>query len=423
MKAADRLGAGTAFAAARNPRNLAKAQASGDIPMYDLVTLPLDDVRPTPLNPRRNFGSSDELLTLGQGLAETQLQPCVAVPAGAYLRLWPEHAEQVGSVGHVLINGERRWRAAQEAGMEKLDFTLRSDLAVVHDGDTQAARAKLLDAVLKENIDRKNFDPIEEARGVAALVATYGDGVRAGQLLNRGKAWVSQRLTLLALPDSLQDEVGSGRISIDDGRWMGARAKKDPDLTAEVLLELLHEHQDEQRRAALAKPAGAPAPAERFTAVNPPSGTVHPDGSAVPAQGVDADASLAPSPSASPSRFTAVNPEVPEIVPSAPAETGAAETAAAGERGAASPGSMADEAGGPQDEAPASASAPVPAQAERSVAFGRTATSGDAAPVIVLRSASPEDIVKALVWELTPGNLARVTQLLQERRAAGTAVG
>jgi ParB family chromosome partitioning protein len=258
VRAADRLGAGTSFAQARDPRNRAKAQAQGDIPMYDLVTLRLSDVAPTPLNPRRRFGSEAELLVLGRSLADTQLQPCVAVPASAYLKLWPEHTEQIAKAGHVLINGERRWRAAQKADLETLDFTLRGDLAVIHDGDVQAARARLLDAVLKENIDRQNFDPVEEARGVAALVSLFGDGVRAGQKLGRGKAWVSQRLTLLALPENLQDQVSSGAISIVDGRWIGTRAKSDPTLTSEQLLLLLSEHQAEEQK----KRAG-------FTAVNP----------------------------------------------------------------------------------------------------------------------------------------------------------
>lgn len=399
MRAADRLGAGTAFAAARSPRNLAKAQAQGDIPQYDLVTLPLDDVVPTPLNPRRNFGSSDELLTLGRGLAQTQLQPCVAVPATAYLRLWPEHADQIGSAGQVLINGERRWRAAKEAGLEKLDFTLRSDLTVVHEGDTQAARARLLDAVLKENIDRKNFDPIEEARGVAALVAAYGDGVRAGQQLNRGKAWVSQRLTLLALPESLQDEVGAGRISIDDGRWMGARAKKSPGLTGEELLQLLQEHQEAQRHPVRTK---APASSGGFTAGNPPERT---------------GLSGIPDPMSAMTVIGRSEPESPtNRAPTLPPRLESGFTAVnRAEPGTSMPTEQPTPTEPPAVVRPRSAAeltAPAP---EQPVDGSSNAARNDLGEDFTLAMATPEQIVDALVSELSPESLARVADLLLRR--------
>ncbi|MFC1436003.1 ParB/RepB/Spo0J family partition protein [Streptacidiphilus sp. N1-3] len=308
MKAADRLGAGTAFANARDPRNRAKAQAQGDIPMYDLVTLQLTELAPTPLNPREYFGTNEELLVLGHSLAANQITPGVAIPTPAYLKVWPEHTDQVSHAKNVLINGERRWRAAQLADLTTLDFTLRGDLAVIHDGDVQAARARILDAVLKENIDRQNFDPVEEARGVAALVAVCGDGVRAGQQLKRGKAWVSQRQSLLALPPELQREVSSGSVNIIDGRWMGSRAKAEPSLTPQQLLDLLREHHEEERRRKqeadqerLKKAAGFtavnPAPARPAAAPAPASDPVT-NTSSSPAAGAEAD-----------SGFTAVNPE------------------------------------------------------------------------------------------------------------------
>ena len=308
MSVADRLGAGTAFANARDPRNRAKAQAQGDIPMYDLVTLQLSEITPTPLNPREYFGTKEELLVLGHSLAASQITPGVAIPTPAYLKVWPEHADQVAHAKNVLINGERRWRAAQLADLTTLDFTLRGDLAVIHDGDVQAARARILDAVLKENIDRQNFDPVEEARGVAALVAVCGDGVRAGQQLKRGKAWVSQRQSLLALPQDLQRQVSSGSINIVDGRWMGSRAKAEPSLTSQQLLDLLREHHQVERRRKQEADQERLKKAAGFTAVNPEPARA--TGITTDESGTDtaADTSTRTGAGAA-SEFTAVNPE------------------------------------------------------------------------------------------------------------------
>lgn len=252
MKASERLGAfgGTPTTqphddpdqGPRSPRNKAKAQAQGDIPMYDLVLLYLDEIATTPLNPRHDFGTGEELTTLGQGLAKTQLQPCAAVDAQDYLRIWPEHAGHVGTARYVLINGERRLRSARHVGLEKLAFTLRTDLTVIRGGNLEDARARLLDAVLKENIDRKQFDPIEEAMGVAAFVDLFGDGVRAGQQLGRDKTWVSSRLALLRLPADLQRQVARGDVKVKAARWMAARINENPALTADQLLTMYETH-------------------------------------------------------------------------------------------------------------------------------------------------------------------------------------
>ncbi|CAM5697000.1 hypothetical protein STENM223S_09206 [Streptomyces tendae] len=77
------------------------------MPAYELVRLQLNEVAPTPLNPRRNFGTEEELTRFGEELRQAQLAACVAVTRNAYLALWPEHEEQIGSAKHVLINGER----------------------------------------------------------------------------------------------------------------------------------------------------------------------------------------------------------------------------------------------------------------------------------------------------------------------------
>ena len=92
-----------------------------------------------------------------------QLQPVVIVSRADYLRLWPEHEEGIGPADYVLVNGERRWRAAtRRYPLPVVDALIRPQLA--------DSRPEFLDAIFTENIDRKNLDPIEEARAVEEMV-------------------------------------------------------------------------------------------------------------------------------------------------------------------------------------------------------------------------------------------------------------
>ncbi|WP_405828146.1 hypothetical protein [Streptomyces sp. NBC_01176] len=101
----------------------------GDVPAYELARRRLDEVSPTPLNPRRNFGTDEDKTRFGEELRKAQLAVCVAVSRTAYLALWPDHAERIGEAAHILFNGERRFRSAVHIGMDSLDFVVRDDLA------------------------------------------------------------------------------------------------------------------------------------------------------------------------------------------------------------------------------------------------------------------------------------------------------
>ncbi|SOD67101.1 chromosome partitioning protein, ParB family [Streptomyces zhaozhouensis] len=234
---ADRLGSGSFGAAGRSARGRAKAVAQGDVPSYELVRLRLSEVAPTPLNPRRNFGSEQDLARFGEELRQAQLAACVAVTRQTYLRLWPDHEDQIGAAGHVLLNGERRYRGGLAAQLESLDFVVRDDLA--------GSREDFVDQLLAENLDREDFDVIERARGVQELVdACSADGARgarsrAAERLGRDRSWVTNQLALLTLPEELQVMLSSGKISERDGRALARVLKEQPALTSEDLLESL----------------------------------------------------------------------------------------------------------------------------------------------------------------------------------------
>ncbi|MCX5417872.1 ParB/RepB/Spo0J family partition protein [Streptomyces sp. NBC_00059] len=249
MSVADRLGTGSSFGGVprgRSARGRAKAIVQGDVPSYELRRLPLEDVAPTPLNPRRNFGSDDDLTRFGEELRVAQLAACVAVSRSAYLRLWPEHEAQIGDSAYVLVNGERRFRSAVHVALEALDFVVRDDLA--------ASREEFVDHLLKENLEREDFDVVERARGVLELVrvcseeSEKGARTRAAKRLGRDRSWVTNQLALLDLPAELQAMLSSGDLPERDGRLLARRLKDQPGLDGAGLLAHLKETREQEIR-------------------------------------------------------------------------------------------------------------------------------------------------------------------------------
>lgn len=167
-----------------------------------------DKIAPTPLNARLNFGTPADLEQLGESIRIRQLSPVVVVSRTDYLRIFPEHADNpdIASADYVLVNGERRLRAARQVELPHLEMIERPQLA--------DSRADFLDALYAENLDRLNFDVIEEARAVEAMVAECGTAAAAAKRFRRGEAWVSQRRALLKLSPALQDCVRSGELPV-----------------------------------------------------------------------------------------------------------------------------------------------------------------------------------------------------------------
>ncbi|MFJ8871220.1 ParB/RepB/Spo0J family partition protein [Streptomyces sp. NPDC102473] len=262
MKAADRLGSGSfgSVPRERSARGRAKAVTQGDVPAYELVRLRLNEVAPTPLNPRRNFGTTDELARFGEELRTAQLAACVAVSRGVYLRLWPDHTEQVGQAEHILVNGERRYRSALQVGLDALDFVVRDELA--------ASRETFINHLLKENLDRADFDIIERARGISELVAVCaeeserGARARAAENLGKDRSWITHQLSLLDLPHEIQQMLSSGDLPERDGRLLVRHLKVSQNLSAAHLLRVLKEEkaarsaERETERALLAEARG-----------------------------------------------------------------------------------------------------------------------------------------------------------------------
>lgn len=165
-------------------------ESTGD----DLRTLPVELIVPNPKQPRRSFDEA-ALEGLASSLRERGiLQPVLVRPlaGGTY----------------ELVAGERRWRAAQIAGLEEIP-------ALVRDRDD----AEALEAALIENMAREDLNPVEEARACAALVEELGLTREAvGLRVGRSRVAVTNLLRLLDLPDEALELLERGDLSEGHGR-------------------------------------------------------------------------------------------------------------------------------------------------------------------------------------------------------------
>jgi ParB family chromosome partitioning protein len=160
----------------------------------ELLHLPVEAIHPNPRQPRRRFEPEATAGLAASIRSQGVLQPVVVRP----------RAEG----GYELIAGERRWRAAREAGVPTLPSVVRQ----ADDRDT-------LLLGLVENVAREDLSPIEEARAYASLLdefeLTLGE---VAERVGRSKAGVSNRLRLLELPDEVLWMVARGELTEGHGR-------------------------------------------------------------------------------------------------------------------------------------------------------------------------------------------------------------
>ena len=169
----------------------------------ELRELPVGLVKPNPKQPRTRFDA--ESLTALASSIETSgvVQPLLVRPLhdGSY----------------ELIAGERRWRAAQEAGLEKVP-------AIVRDPE----QAERLQVALIENMVREDLNPVDEARACAALVEELGLSKEdLARRVGRSRPAVSNLIRLLDLPDELLELLESGELSEGHGRALLAARGND----------------------------------------------------------------------------------------------------------------------------------------------------------------------------------------------------
>lgn len=159
-------------------------------------TVPIETIRPSPLQPRRHFGE-EELEALAQSIREKGIvQPLLVRPAGD---TEPDFE---------LIAGERRWRAAQRAGLHEVPVVVRPM------GD-----ADVLEIALVENLQREDLSPVEEAEAYSRLMHEFGRSQASlGEAVGKSRSHVANTLRLLTLPAPVRRQLEEGVLSAGHAR-------------------------------------------------------------------------------------------------------------------------------------------------------------------------------------------------------------
>ena len=165
-------------------------------PQEGFAKIPLDRISPNPNQPRVGF-ADEPLSELTESIREVGvLQPVVVRP-------------DVTEGRYILIAGERRWRAAQLAGL--------SDLPAVIRPDTDSAHS--LTQALIENLQREDLSPLEEAAAFSELMEKFTmTHEQIAQSLGRSRSAVSNTLRLLQLPLPIQDMLERGAVTAGHAR-------------------------------------------------------------------------------------------------------------------------------------------------------------------------------------------------------------
>lgn len=173
----------------------------------------IEFVRPNPRNPRRNFAESD-LEELAASIAERGIIQPVVVRQLANL---PDAFE--------IVAGERRWRAAQRAGLSEVPV-------VVIEADDKLS----LELAIVENVQRADLNPIEEAMGYDQLMGEFSYTQNdLAKIIGKSRSHVANTLRLLKLPESVQKLVNNGDLTAGHARALLSVAN--PEAVAQQIIE------------------------------------------------------------------------------------------------------------------------------------------------------------------------------------------
>jgi len=199
-----------------------------------LLELHLEQIQPNALQPRLAF-EPDKLEELAASIKENGvIQPIVVRPVGG---------------GYEIVAGERRWRAAQKAGLTRIP-------AVVQEVSDQ----KMLEMALVENIQRDDLSPVEEAHAYQLLLDQFGlTQEQVAQRVGRSRTAVTNTLRLLRLPSAIQKEVIHGTLSMGHARALIPLPKREQLLLAQQIVQLgLSVRQVERRIQRVQGPPSSP---------------------------------------------------------------------------------------------------------------------------------------------------------------------
>jgi ParB family transcriptional regulator, chromosome partitioning protein len=210
-------------------------------------TIAIEDVHPSPEQPRKTF--HDERLEELAASIRTQgiIQPLIVRTRAAG--------------GYELIAGERRWRAAQRAGLHDVPVVVR-----------EVAPTQAFEMALVENLQREDLNPLEEAAGYERLVAEFGyTQEKLADRVGKDRSTIANSLRLLRLPGGVRALVAEGRLSMGHARaLLGlesapemeklARRTVSQDLSVRKVEELVRRERTAGAPSESGKAAGAAGP-------------------------------------------------------------------------------------------------------------------------------------------------------------------
>jgi ParB family chromosome partitioning protein len=164
-----------------------------------VMNLGIEEIRPNRAQPRRHFDDAHI-----EELAESIRSKGVLLPL----------IVRRASEGYVLVAGERRWRAAQKAGLRELPVMVR-----------EVTEKEAFEIALIENIQREDLNPVEEAEAYKRLIEEHGlTQEELAARVGKDRSTVANALRLLRLPEAIKQAIVAGQLSMGHARALLAVA-------------------------------------------------------------------------------------------------------------------------------------------------------------------------------------------------------
>jgi ParB family chromosome partitioning protein len=164
-----------------------------------VMNLGIEEIRPNKAQPRRHFDDA-HIAELADSIRSK----------GVLLPLIVRRAAE----GYVLVAGERRWRAAQKAGLRELPVMVR-----------EVTEKEAFEIALIENIQREDLNPVEEAEAYKRLIEEHGlTQEELAARVGKDRSTVANALRLLRLPDGIKQAIVAGQLSMGHARALLAIA-------------------------------------------------------------------------------------------------------------------------------------------------------------------------------------------------------
>ncbi|MBS3818258.1 ParB/RepB/Spo0J family partition protein [bacterium] len=198
------------------------------------INLDIEQLKPNPLQPRKKF-NQDSIEELARSIKKSGvLQPILVVPQEDHYRI---------------ILGERRWRAAQKAGLKKIPVIIR-----------QMPQEQQLEASLIENLQREDLNPLEIAQAYQRMIQElHYTQQEVSEKVGKDRASVANYIRLLKLPQEIQDMIAQNKLSMGHARTLIAleNPEQQRKLSREIAKKNLSVRELEKKISRLKQPSSS----------------------------------------------------------------------------------------------------------------------------------------------------------------------